>query len=130
MYAGDPRQLSPGTLAFVGDGVFELLVRERLLKKGSMPVGRLHDLAVRQVSASAQARAYPALQEVLGPEELEILRRGRNANTARAPKSCSPKDYREATAIEALFGYLYLKGETGRLQELYEVMASVTGGEE
>lgn len=125
VYEGDPRHLSPLTLAFVGDGVFELLVRERLLKNGSMPAGKLHKMAVERVRASAQAKAYPALEAVLEEEELDILRRGRNANTTKAPKSCTPGEYRMATAIEALFGYLYLQGRTERLHTLYELIAAV-----
>ena len=127
-YTGDPRQLSPMTLAFIGDSVFELLVRERLLSRGSMPAGKLHALAVKQVNAAAQARAYPALEQVLRADELDILRRGRNANTARVPKSSSPDDYRKATAIEALFGYLYLRGDLTRLQELYQIIAGEVQG--
>ena len=121
MFTGDPKQLSPVTLAFVGDGVFELLVRERLLAKGSMPANKLHGLAVQLVKASAQAKAYPVLEQLLTPEEQDILRRGRNANTSKVPKSCSPDDYRKATALEALFGFLYLKGDIARVEELYSI---------
>jgi ribonuclease-3 family protein len=112
------------TLAFVGDGVYELLVRERLLGKGSMPANRLHALAVQKVRASAQARGYAALESVLNEEELDILRRGRNANTTKVPKSCTPGEYRLATAVEALFGYLYLCGRTDRIVELYDLVAA------
>jgi len=122
-YGGNPRDLSPITLAFIGDGVFELLVRERLLSRGSMPANKLHSLAVQKVKASSQAKAYPMLETVLDEEELDILRRGRNANTSAVPKSCTHAEYRMATAIEALFGYLYLCGRTDRLQELYAIVA-------
>lgn len=122
MFSGDPRQLSPITLAFVGDSVFELLVRERLLQKGSMPARKLHQLAVRKVNASAQAAAFHTLEAELNEEERSILMRGRNANTSKVPKSCTPDDYRKATAIETLFGYLYLKGETGRLAQLFSLL--------
>ncbi|GHU81305.1 mini-ribonuclease 3 [Clostridia bacterium] len=122
-FSGDPRSLGPVVLAFVGDSVFELLVRERLLGKGSMPANKLHSLAVGKVKASAQAAAYYTLEEMLSDEEKDILRRGRNANTARAPKSCTPDEYRKATAIESLFGYLYLSGRIERVEELYEVVA-------
>ena len=121
LFTGDPKLLSPVTLAFVGDGVFELLVRERLLAKGSMPANKLHGLAVQQVKAAAQAKAYPVLETLLSAEEADILRRGRNANTSKVPKSCSPDDYRKATALEALFGYLYLRGDIARIEELYTV---------
>lgn len=121
-FSGDPRRLSPGSLAFIGDAVFELLVRERLLGKGSMPAGKLHMLAVGKVSAAAQARAYRALEAALDGQEHDILRRGRNAHTTRAPKSCTPEDYRKATAIEALFGYLYLKQDIARMEELFALV--------
>ena len=106
-------------LAFVGDAVFELMVRRMLLCRGGMPAGKLHRMAVQRVSAAAQARAYEALEAQLSPEEQDILRRGRNAHTSRVPKSCTPEDYRKATAIEALFGYLYLKEDKARLAQLF-----------
>lgn len=120
--AVDPRQLSPVALAFIGDGVYELLVRERLLQKGTMPARKLHDQAVNKVKATAQAAAYESLSAVLTEEELSILKRGRNAHTSSVPKSCTPEEYRKATAIESLFGYLYLKGEIARIAELYAIM--------
>lgn len=120
--AKDPREFSPVALAFIGDGVFELLVRERLLEQGSMPAHKLHRLAVKKVCASSQAQAYPALEAALSGEELSILKRGRNANTSRVPKSCTPEEYRKATAIESLFGYLYLKGDMARIAELFKLI--------
>lgn len=118
----DPRQLSPVALAFLGDGVFELLVRERLIANGTLPAHVLHRKAVKKVNAVAQSAAYERLEAVLNGEERAILKRGRNASTSKVPKSCTPEQYRKATAIEALFGYLYLKGEAGRIGELYDVM--------
>lgn len=117
----DPRGLSPVTLAFIGDGVFELLVRERLLERGSMPAQKLHRLAVKKVCASSQAKCYEELERALNEEETSILKRGRNANTSRVPKSCTPEEYRKATAIESLFGYLYLKGDMERIAELFKL---------
>lgn len=118
----DPRELSPVALAFIGDGVFELLVRERLLGQGSMPAQKLHALAVKKVCASSQARCYASLESALNEDELSILKRGRNASTSRVPKSCTPEEYRKATAIEALFGYLYLKGDMTRIAELFRLV--------
>jgi len=118
----DPRELSPAALAFIGDGVFELLAREWILKNGPMPAHKLHGLAVKMVCAKAQSGAFSALLPVLNEEELSILKRGRNANTARIPKNCSVGEYRKATAVESLFGYLYLKGEILRITELFEVI--------
>lgn len=119
VYGGGARSLSPVALAFIGDAVFELLVRRELLAGGTMPAGKLHARATQRVKATAQARAYDALAPLLTDAELDILRRGRNANTTRVPRSCSAEDYRKATALEALFGYLYLEGETARVLELY-----------
>lgn len=110
------------TLAFLGDAVFELLVRERLTAEGSMPAHILHKKAVKKVCAVAQARGYDRIEPLLTEEELGILKRGRNANSTNVPKSCDPADYRKATGVEALFGYLYLKGDLGRLEALYEWM--------
>lgn len=121
----DPRQLSPVALAFIGDGVFELLVRERLLDGGTLPAHVLHRKAVRRVNAVAQASTYDAVEAALTEVERSILKRGRNAHTSGVPKSCTPEDYRKATAIEALFGYLYLKGELQRIAELYDVMDAI-----
>jgi Uncharacterized protein conserved in bacteria len=115
----NPHLLSPVALAFVGDAVWEILVRERLLRGGTLPAETLHNHAVALVNAAAQAQVYAVLEPELTPRETDILKRGRNADL-RTPKSCSMADYRKATAVEALFGYLYLNGEIDRLQQLYE----------
>lgn len=120
--AADPRNLSPVSLAFIGDSVFDLLVRERLLANGGMPAGKLHALAVKKVRASAQAQAFAALESALNDEELSILKRGRNANTGHVPKSCTPEEYRKATAVEALMGFLYLKGDIVRIKEIFSII--------
>ena len=124
IFSGDPRSIGPIGLAFIGDAVFELLVRERLLSKGSMPANKLHALAVKKVKAAAQAKAYYELEQILSEEEQDILRRGRNANTTKVPKSCTPDEYRKATAIESLFGYLYIGGRIDRVEELYEIVVN------
>jgi len=118
----NPAGLSPVSLAFVGDGVFELMVRERLVAKGGMPAGKLHKVSVSMVRAAAQAVAYQAVREVATEAELEILRRGRNVSLSRMPKSCTPDQYHKATAIEALLGYLYLGGEQQRLEDMFELI--------
>lgn len=115
------RMLSPITLAFLGDAVYELLVRDQLSRE-SAPAGKLHQKAVRQVCCSAQAAGYDTLLPVLTEEEATILRRGRNANSTRVPKNAKPQEYRKATGVEALFGYLYRKGEMDRLRELFALM--------
>ena len=118
----EPRNLSPLALAFVGDGVYELMVRERLVCQANRPVNELHKQAVAMVRAEAQAAAMDAILPRLTEEEAAVFRRGRNAHTARSG------DYHRATGLEALFGYLYLRGETDRIQELFE--AAFCAGEQ
>ena len=117
----NPSQLSPLTLAFVGDAVFDLFVRERLVCLANRPVNRLHSLAVSLVKASSQARAAKKLSEILSEKELSVLKRGRNAHTNHKAKTASESDYHYATGLEALFGFLYLSGESDRLRELFEL---------
>ena len=115
----NPAGFSPVTLAYVGDAVFELMVRERLVLDGGMPAGKLHQASVCRVKAAAQALAYQAVLDAATQPEREILRRGRNVSLSRLPKSCTPDEYHKATAIEALLGYLYLGGEQQRLEEIF-----------
>lgn len=110
----DVKTLSPLTLAFVGDGVYSLLVREWLVSKANRPVGELHSMAVNVVRAEAQAEAIQALLPLLSEEESAVFRRGRNAHTSR-----SGGEYHQATGFEALFGYLHLSGQTERVEELF-----------
>ena len=117
----NPSQLSPLTLAFVGDAVFDLFVRERLVCLANRPVNRLHSLAVSLVKASSQARAAKRLSEILSEKELSVLKRGRNAHTNHKAKNASESDYHYATGLGALFGFLYLSGESDRLRELFEL---------
>ncbi|WRS27343.1 ribonuclease III domain-containing protein [Oscillospiraceae bacterium MB08-C2-2] len=124
LHTADPKTYSPLTLAFLGDVVYELMVREKLVAQGSRPAGELHRLAVGMVSATAQASVYPAVEALLNEKELAILKRGRNANSTKAPKSCTVDEYRKATALETLFGYLYMEGQIERVRELYQVMES------
>lgn len=114
-----PKMLSPLTLAFVGDGVYELLVREYLVSLGNCPVKKLNSRKVELVRCQAQAQALSELWPLLLQEEQEVALRGRNAHVGHTPKNASVADYHSATALEALFGYLYLGGETIRLRELF-----------
>lgn len=118
--AADVRTFSPLALAFVGDGVYGLMVRKRLACRANRPVGELHAQAVLLVRAEAQAKAAAALLPTLSEEEAGAFRRGRNAHTAR-----SGYEYHQATGLEALFGYLYLSGRTERLQELFAAAMAV-----
>lgn len=120
----DPKLLSPGTLAFLGDAVYELYVRERLVEIANMPVNKLHLAAVEQVRCSFQSKAYAVIEGQLTEEEQAIWKRGRNANGVKAPKHADPVEYRRATGLEALFGYLFLQGRMERLDELFDLIMS------
>lgn len=114
----DPRELNPLQMAYIGDTVHDLFVRSRLLLHPAS-VGRMHRQAVRMVSAAAQARMLEAIEAELTAQEADIVRRGRNAQAKHAaPKHADPADYSRATGLEALWGYLYITGETKRLGEL------------
>ncbi len=113
---------SPLALAFLGDSVYEQLVRKRLLICGNMPAGRLHSLSVRLVCAEFQSAACEIIAHVLDEEESGVLRRGRNATTAAVPKHSSVLEYRKATSLECLFGWLELLGRKERLDELFDMI--------
>lgn len=115
----DPKLLSPLTLAFIGDGVYELFVRKSIVEMGNMPTKALNARKVELVRASAQAAVYDGLEPVLTDQEREILKRGRNAHTGSVPKNAQMADYHKATGLEALFGFLYLEGDDARLQSLF-----------
>ena len=110
--------LSPSVLAFVGDGVYGLKVRERLALV-NRPSGELHRLSVQLVNAAAQQAAYETISPLLTEEEQDIFRRGRNAHTSSAPKHMTRAQYHCATGLEALFGWLYLDGQLERLDTLF-----------
>lgn len=118
----DVNNLSPLNLAFVGDTVFDLFVRERLVCEANRPVNRLHQSATKLVKASAQAQAVMKITDILTEKELSVLKRGRNAHTNHKAKNADVQDYHYATGLEALFGYLYLSGEIQRLRELFEII--------
>ncbi len=124
--ACDPKQLSPLTLAFLGDAAFSLFVRERLVCLANCPVKKLHQNAVEQVCCQAQARFMQVLLPVLTEEELAVFKRGRNAGSS-VPKNAEPADYHAATGFEAMFGYLYLQGEIDRLRELFTIICENVG---
>lgn len=124
----DPGQLSPLTLAFVGDAVFELLVRSRLARMGSRPVSELHRLSVREVRCGAQSRAAERLLPLLNGEEADIFRRGKNARPGHVPPNADSADYHAATALESVFGYLYLCGKKERLFGLYRALCGKEKG--
>ena len=112
---------SPQTLAFVGDAYFGLLVRLRLAKV-ERPIGELHSMSVKLVNATAQAAGAAAIMDMLTDEELSAFKRGRNAHQKHTPKNSSVAEYHAATGLEALFGYLKLKGELERAEQLFDVI--------
>lgn len=121
----NPKQLSPLTLAFMGDVVYELLARESVISVGSMPPNKLHKKTVELVKAGFQARVYDAVLPLLTEAEADIMRRGRNSSGVHAPKNADVAEYRKATGLEALFGYLYLCGEDARIEELFAVAEGI-----
>lgn len=116
------RAISNLGLAHVGDGVYELMVRSWLCIHGKATNRGLHKATVKYVAAPAQAKAAEKILPLLTQEEADVFRRGRNTNPHTVPKAASREEYQTATALEALFGFLWLKGETGRLNELFETM--------
>lgn len=99
-----------------------MLAREVLLEDGTLPPGQLHQKSVDIVNAGAQAKGYDIILPLVTDEESIILRRGRNATVSRAPKSCSLEEYHKATALEALFGFLYLSQRNDRILELFDII--------
>lgn len=119
-------------LAFVGDAYYELKIREMLIKQGVNKTHRFHKLSVFYVSAKAQSKVLLTLidQGFLTEQELEIIRRGRNVKTGTVPKNTDIMVYRYSTALEALVGYLYLKEEWSRLDELMSQVIDIRNEDE
>ena len=108
-------------LAHMGDCVFEILCRGYLCAEGGKNVGNLHRDTIQMVKASSQAKFVDRLLPHLTEEELSYYRRGKNAHVHAVPKSCTPAEYAKATGLEALFGALYLSGETDRINKLFQL---------
>ena len=106
----NPKQLSPLNLAFIGDCVYEMLVRETLVTDANR---------VKFVSAKAQTAAFEKIKDILTEEEIAVYKRGRNAKVGHSPKSATEGEYHCATGVEALFGYLYLTERLDRIKELF-----------
>lgn len=121
-YDIEAKQLSPLNLAFIGDCIYEILVRETLVAQANRPVNDLHRESVKFVSAKAQTLAYEKIRDLLTEEETAQFKRGRNAKTGHSPKSATGAEYHTATGMEALFGYLYLTEQTDRIKELFTVI--------
>ena len=120
----NPKQLSPLNLAFIGDCVYEMLVRETLVAEANRPVNDLHRESVKFVSAKAQTEAYDKIKNLLTEDEEAVYKRGRNAKVGHNPKSASQGEYHIATGVETLFGYLYLTEQDERLKELFGIITN------
>lgn len=118
----DLRERSPLALAFVGDAVLSLLVRAQLVASSRLPPGRLRQAANQYVSAHAQSLELSVIEPMLSEAEAGILRRGRNANKATAARHATTQEYRASTGFECLLGWLYLRGESARIEELFNAL--------
>lgn len=117
-----PNQLSPLALAYIGDGVYEVYVRTRIINENpNLPPHKLHINSIKYVKAHAQANSIHAMTDILTEEETTIFKRGRNAKSPTVPKNADLTDYRHATGFEALIGWLYLMKRTERLDELMKL---------
>lgn len=122
-------EYSPLTLAYIGDCVYELIIRTMLVTKGNAPVNRLNGKASSLAKAGTQARMAEALHDFLSEEEEAVYRRGRNAHSATRAKNATASDYRKATGFEALIGYLYLQKKFSRIMEIVKTGLTVRDGE-
>lgn len=118
----DIHEMSPVALAFVGDAVLELLVRARLVGSTRLQPNRLHTVATHYVSAHAQCRELEILEPLLNEAEANVLRRGKNASKASVAKHATVQEYRASTGLECLLGWLYLRGENDRIQQLFDAV--------
>ena len=114
----DVREYSPLTLAYIGDSIYDLIIKPLVVNEGNRPVKELHRQTSRYVKASAQSQMMRVLQDKLTEEEHGVYKRGRNAKSVSPARNQSVTDYRRATGFEALMGYLYLRKEWTRMLEL------------
>ena len=117
----DARMYSPLTLAYIGDGIYDIVIRTIVLSKGNAPVNKLHKESSSYVKAQAQMQMYYAVEDMLTEEEIGIFKRGRNAKSYTSAKNATITEYRNATGFEALMGYLYLSDRMNRVVELVKI---------
>jgi len=115
-------QLNGLTLAYLGDAIYEVYIRESLLIKGFTKVEKLHNEAIKFTSAKGQKEALDKIFDDLSESEIQIFKRGRNANSDRKPKNTNLATYKQATGFEALIGFLYMNNEKERLEELINII--------
>lgn len=126
----DLKEYSPLTLAYIGDAAYEMVVRTILVRRANQQVNKLHKMASALVSAEHQSKMVTVLEKVFTEEEEQVYKRGRNAKAGTRSRSASITEYRRATGLEAVIGYLYLKGEYDRIVDLMEMAlehVSMTG---
>ena len=119
----DVRAYSPLTLAYIGDAVYDVIIRTVVVERANRAANELHKRAIKYVNAGVQAAMIEALSEELTEDEMAVYKRGRNAKSYTSAKNASIQDYRKATGFEALVGFLYLTGQTGRI--LYLVKTAI-----
>lgn len=117
----DIREYSPLTLAYIGDSIYDLIIKSLVINRGNKQVQKLHKETSSLVQASAQSMMMRAMQEELTDEERAVYKRGRNAKSVSPAKNQSITDYRRATGFEALLGYLYLKEDWKRMLDLVKI---------
>jgi len=117
----DIKTISPLVFAYVGDSVYDLIIKSILVARGNIPVNNLHKKASSLVKAEAQVRMYNAVKDILDEDEQSVLRRGRNAKSYTTAKNATKIDYRMATGYEALIGYLYMEDKIERIYQLVSV---------
>ena len=117
----DANQYSPLVLAYLGDAVYELYVRKKLISIANTQVDKLHKAAVGYVKAEAQSEAFRKIENILTEQEMAVFKRGRNTKST-VPKHASVSDYRAATGLEALIGYIYILGDTNRLDYIMNLI--------
>jgi len=115
-------QLNGLTLAYLGDSIYEVYIREALLAKGYTKVEKLHNEAIKYTSAKGQKAALDKIRDILTESEMSVFKRGRNANSDRKPKNTDLATYKQSTGFEALIGFLYLNNEKERLEELLKII--------
>lgn len=125
----DIRSYSPLTLAYIGDAIYDLIIRTIVVARANRPANELHRITVRYVSANAQAAIIEELMAELTEEELAVYRRGKNAKPHTTSKNASIADYMKATGFEAVLGYLYLQNHLKRILELVKKGICVVGPE-
>ena len=124
------RQLNTDTLAYVGDAVYELFIRELVLERGKLKASSLHRTVTKYVNAHAQAEAVREMYDELTEEEQHLVKRARNHKISSKAKHADPITYKWATGFEAFVGYLYLTGEEGRLTQIMNRAVEITDGKQ